>query len=59
MAFLVLTQDNDELIEVFQEMTIDQIEQYELENPNYYIVQEDDLLEELDEDIDIFDFDDE
>lgn len=59
MAFLVLTQDNDELIEVFQEMTIDQIEQYELENPNYYIVQEDDLLEELDEDIDIFDSDDE
>ena len=59
MAFLVLTQDNDELIEVFQEMTIDQIEQYELKNPNYYIVQEDDLLEELDEDIDIFDSDDE
>ena len=59
MAFLVLTQDNDELFEVFQEMTIDQIEQYELKNPNYYIVQEDDLLEELDEDIDIFDSDDE
>ena len=50
--FLVLDKETDRLIEVLQNLSPEDIEKYELENPDKYIKDEADLLDEnFDEDM--------
>lgn len=52
MTFLVLDKETDRLIEVLQNLSPEDIEKYELENPDKYIKDEKDLLDEnFDEDM--------
>jgi hypothetical protein len=52
MTFLVLDKETDRLIEVLQNLSPEDIEKYELENPDKYIKDEADLLDEnFDEDM--------
>lgn len=52
MTFLVLDKETDKLIEVLQNLSPEDIEKYELENPDKYIKDETDLLDEnFDEDM--------
>ena len=50
MKYFVLDQDTDELIEVLEDISQHDIEKYELENPDKYITNEDDLDDDFDED---------
>ena len=52
MTFLVLDKETDRLIEVLQNLSPEDIEKYELENPDKYIKDEIDLIDEnFDEDM--------
>lgn len=52
MNFLILDKETDELIDVSVDLSSEDIEKYELENPDKYIIDENDLLdEEFEEDI--------
>ena len=50
MKYFVLDKDTDELIEVLEDISQHDIEKYELENPDKYITNEDDLDDDFDED---------
>lgn len=50
MKYFVLDKDTDELIEVLENISQHDIEKYELENPDKYITNEDDLDDDFDED---------
>ena len=50
MKYFVLDKDTDELIEVLEDISQHDIEKYELENPDKYITNEDDLDDNFDED---------
>ena len=50
MKYFVLDKDTDELIEVLKDISQHDIEKYELENPDKYITNEDDLDDDFDED---------
>ena len=52
MTFLVLDKETDRLIEVLQNLSPESIEEYELKNPDKYIIDENDLLDKtLEEDM--------
>ena len=50
MKYFILDKDTDELIEVLEDISQHDIEKYELENPDKYITNEDDLDNNFDED---------
>lgn len=50
MKYFILDKDTDELIEVLEDISQHDIEKYELENPDKYITNEDDLDDDFDED---------
>ena len=50
MKYFILDKDTDELIEVLENISQHDIEKYELENPDKYITNEDDLDDDFDED---------
>ena len=50
MKYFVLDKDTDELIEVLEDISQHDIEKYELENPDKYITNEDDLDDDFNED---------
>ena len=50
MKYFILDKDTDELIEVLENISQHDIEKYELENPDKYITNEDDLEDDFDED---------
>jgi L-arabinose isomerase len=50
MKYFVLDKDTDELVEVLEDISQHDIEKYELENPDKYITNEDDLDDDFDED---------
>ena len=50
MKYFVLDKETDELIEVLEDISQHDIEKYELENPDKYITNEDDLDDDFDED---------
>ena len=50
MKYFILDKDTDELIEVLEDISQHDIEKYELENPDKYITNEDDLDNDFDED---------
>ena len=50
MKYFVLDKDTDELIEVLEDISQHDIEKYELENPDKYITNEDDLDDDFSED---------
>lgn len=50
MKYFILDKDTDELIEVLEDISQHDIEKYELENPDKYITNEDDLDDNFDED---------
>lgn len=50
MKYFILDKDTDELIEVLENISQHDIEKYELENPDKYITNEDDLDNDFDED---------
>ena len=50
MKYFILDKDTDELIEVLENISQYDIEKYELENPDKYITNEDDLDDDFDED---------
>ena len=50
MKYFVLDKDTDELIEVLEDISQHDIEKNELENPDKYITNEDDLDNDFDED---------
>lgn len=50
MKYFVLDKDTDELLEVLENISQHDIEKYELENPDKYITNEDDLDDDFDED---------
>jgi L-arabinose isomerase len=50
MKYFVLDKDTDELVEVLENISQHDIEKYELENPDKYITNEDDLDDDFDED---------
>ena len=55
MAFLVLDKETDEMVDVLYDLSPEEIEEYELKNPDKYIQDEDDLE---DDDFDGIDYDD-
>ena len=50
MKYFILDKDTDELVEVLENISQHDIEKYELENPDKYITNEDDLDDDFDED---------
>ena len=50
MKYFILDKDTDELIEVLEDISQHDIEKYELENPDKYITNEDDLDDDFNED---------
>lgn len=50
MKYFILDKDTDELVEVLEDISQHDIEKYELENPDKYITNEDDLDDDFDED---------
>ena len=50
MKYFVLDKDTDELIEVLEDISQHDIEKYELENPDKYITDENELDDNFDED---------
>ena len=50
MKYFILDKDTDELLEVLENISQHDIEKYELENPDKYITNEDDLDDDFDED---------
>ena len=50
MKYFVLDKDTDELIEVLEDISQHDIEKYELENPDIYITDENELDDDFDED---------
>ena len=50
MKYFVLDKDTDELIEVLEDISQHDIEKYELENPDIYITDENELDNDFDED---------
>lgn len=55
MAFLVLNKETDEMVDVLYDLSPEEIEEYELKNPDKYIQDEDDLE---DDDFDGIDYSD-
>lgn len=57
MTFLVLEKETDKLVEILENLSPESIEEYELKNPDKYIIDENDLLDKtLEEDMtDFFD----
>jgi hypothetical protein len=52
MTFLVLEKETDKLVEILENLSPESIEEYELKNPDKYIIDENDLLDKtLEEDI--------
>ena len=49
MKYFVLDKDTDELIEVLEDISQHDIEKYELENPDKYITDENDLDDDFDD----------
>lgn len=49
MKYFVLDKDTDELVEVLENISQHDIEKYELENPDKYILDEDNLEDDFDE----------
>ena len=52
MTFLVLEKETDKLVEILENLSPESIEEYELKNPDKYIIDENDLLDKtLEEDM--------
>lgn len=52
MNFLVLEKETDKLVEILENLSPESIEEYELKNPDKYIIDENDLLDKtLEEDM--------
>ena len=52
MTFLVLEKETDKLVEILENLSPERIEEYELKNPDKYIIDENDLLDKtLEEDM--------
>ena len=50
MKYFVLDKETDELIEVLEDISQHDIEKYELENPDIYITDENEIDDDFDED---------
>ena len=52
MTFLILEKETDKLIDILEDLSPEDIEKYELENPDKYITDEDNAIDEfLEEDM--------
>lgn len=58
MTFLVLEKETDKLVEILENLSPESIEEYELKNPDKYIIDENDLLDKTLEEEDMIDFSD-
>ena len=52
MTFLILEKETDKLIDILEDLSPEDIEKYESENPDQYIIDEDNTIDEfLEEDM--------